>query len=216
MNFAIIFAGGTGTRMNSDIPKQFMLINNKPILVHTIEKFQISKVIDKIVVVCLKEYIDKVFNYARDYKLNKVIDVIPGGSTAFESQRLGIKRIKELSLGDKDIVFIHDGVRPLISSELINTCYKEVLENGSAVTVSPASETIAVLNKSSHITHTIPRQDCVLARAPQVFFLKDIIEAHEIAKKDNREYIDSASMLLDQGKKLNIIVGPFENIKNSI
>ena len=163
MNFAIIFAGGTGTRMNSDIPKQFMLIDNKPILVHTLEIFQNSSVIDKIIVICLKDYINQVLKYAYDYNLNKIIDVIPGGATAFESQKLGIKRVKDISLSKEDIVFIHDGVRPLINGELIETCYKEVLANGSAITISPASETVAILNNASHITHTIPRQDCVLA-----------------------------------------------------
>lgn len=213
MNFAIIFAGGTGTRMKSDTPKQFMLINKKPILVHTIEKFQNSKIIDKIVVVCLKNYISTVYDYISLYNLTKVVDVISGGKTAFESQQLGIKKVNELSFGKEDIVFIHDGVRPLINEDLIKVCYDEVLKNGSAITASPASETIAVLNESSKISNTIPRQNCVLARAPQVFYLKDIAEAHRIAKDKNMEYIDSASMFLDQGKKLNIIVGPVENIK---
>lgn len=213
MNFAIIFAGGTGSRMNSSIPKQFLLINKKPILVYTIEKFQNSAIIDKIVISCLDSYISKVFELVKKYKLTKVIDVIPGGKSAFESQKKAIKYIINHSPSNNDIVFIHDGVRPFINDNLLINCLQETKIRGSAITVSPASETIATVGTNSEIVHTTPRQSCVLARAPQVFYIKDIYEAHLKAEKNDKEYIDSASMMIDQGKKLGIVYGPVDNIK---
>lgn len=212
MNYAVIFAGGTGSRMKSTTPKQFMLINDKPILVHTLSVFQSSQDIDSILVVCLKDYINTVKDYIKKYNLNKIIGVIPGGKTAFESQKIGISYLKNIS-SDGDIVFIHDGVRPLINCKLIKDCLGSVKQFGTAITISPAAETIAILNEKTEIVDTMPRQNCMLARAPQAFYLSDIYNAHLRAAKDNKEYIDSASMMLDQGHKLNVVEGPTENIK---
>ena len=213
MNYALIFAGGIGSRMNSSVPKQFLLVDDKPILVHTIEVFEKSNHIDKIVVVCLKEYVDEVKTYKQKYNLTKLFQVISGGETAFLSQRKGINFVHEDSKSDKDIVFIHDGVRPLINNEIIEKCLNQVKKTGSAITVSPAAETIAIMDDNETISKTMPRQKCVLARAPQAFYLKDVYEAHLLAQNNNKEYIDSASMFLDQGKPLSFVEGPTENIK---
>ena len=213
MNYAIVFAGGTGVRMNSSVPKQFLPIQGKPVLVHTLEKFQQSEIIDRIIVVCLKEYISLVNEFSKQYELTKISQVVPGGKTAFESQKIGIEAVYRETQNDNTGIFIHDGVRPLINNELINRCFEELKKTGSAITVSPAAETIAVFNENKKIVKTMPRQNCVLARAPQVFYLKDIYEAHQKAAKENKEYIDSASMFLDQGKTLGIVEGPTENIK---
>ena len=213
MNYAVIFAGGTGTRMKIDTPKQFLEINSKPILVHTIERFQKSSIIDKILVVCLSDYIGDVLAFKQKYNLTKIIDVISGGKTAFQSQKNGINYLKGISNNSGDIVFIHDGVRPLINEALIERCLEEVKKSRSAITVSPAAETIAILNNESQISKTVSRENCVLARAPQAFYLSDIYDAHIKAEEEQKEYIDSASMMLDQGHKLGIVEGPAENIK---
>ena len=213
MNYALIFAGGVGSRMGSNIPKQFLEINNKPIIVHTIERFNDTSYIDAIVVVTLKEYINTVKSFVNYFNLTKVISIIEGGNTAFESQFKGISYLSSISKCDKDIVIVHDGVRPFINSSLIFECIKKTKENGNAVVVSPASETIAIVDNNSQITHTIPRQECLIARAPQCFFLKDLIQAHQKAKAEGKQYIDSASMFLDQGVVLNPIEGPIKNIK---
>lgn len=213
MNYAIIFAGGTGTRMKSDIPKQFMEIENKPILVHTLEVFQKSDLIDSIIIVCLKNYVSIVNDYRDTYSITKLNKVLSGGSSAFDSQRIGIEYVNSIKNTDFDIVFIHDGVRPLIDNELLINCYNTVLNYGTAITISPAAETIGLVNEDNKIIRTVPRQDCVLARAPQVFYVKDIYNAHKKAAEQNKEYIDSASMLLEQGMHLKTVEGPTKNIK---
>lgn len=214
MVYVVIFAGGVGHRMASDTPKQFLLIKEKPILVHTINIFNASPVVDRIVVVVLNNYLNTAKDLVKQYKLDKVAYVVAGGSSAFDSQFIGISKIvKELKPLENDIVIVHDGVRPFINDELIQKCVNTVRKYGSAITVSPASETVGVINKDKQIQYTLPRQDCYLARAPQCFYLKDLYQSHIKALKDKKTYIDSASMMLDQGYSLHPVEGPIENIK---
>ena len=209
---ALIFAGGHGTRMRSEMPKQFIEVQNKPILVHTLNVFENSQIIDKIVVVTLKEYIDQVLQYAEEFNITKIAAVIPGGLTAMDSQFNGLEYLMENS-EKEDIVFIHDGVRPFINSELLEDCLKCTIQNRNAITVSPATETISILNEQHNIKEIFRRQSCVLARAPQVFYLSDIYNAHIKAASHKNDYVDSASLMMSLGNKLNVIEGPVENIK---
>lgn len=213
MNYVVIFAGGVGSRMGASLPKQFLIVNDKPIIAHTIEKFNNSKSIASIVIVTIKEYITFVKDIVQKYGFHKVIHVVPGGHTAFESQFIGVSFLNSICMNKDDIVLIHDGVRPFIDDELIKKCINGVKEKGSAVTVSPAFETVAILGVNNQITKTVPRQDCLIARAPQAFYFKDLYKAHRRAREEGKEYIDSASMMLDQGKSLNPIIGPDKNIK---
>ena len=212
MVYALIFAGGVGSRIGYDVPKQFIEINNKPIIVYTLDVFNCSNAIDGIVVVTLSEYIDKVKNYVKTYELNKVIGVVPGGSTAMESQFNGLTYLKEFSKKD-DIVFIHDGVRPFIDNNLSEKCLKTTGRKKNAITISSATETVSILNENNQIEKILPRQKCVIARAPQVFYLDDVYNAH-IKVGDKRNcFVDSASLMLEQGMNLNVVEGPSENIK---
>lgn len=213
MNYVVIFAGGVGSRMGSALPKQFLEIDDKPIIAYTIEKFNNSNLVDAIVIVTLSNYVERVKEIVSKHSFKKVVFVTEGGDTAFASQFNGIKFLTSISKSEEDIVLIHDGVRPLINEELIQKCIEGVKEKGSAITVSPAFETIALVDSDRQINRTVPRQDCLIARAPQAFYLEDLYNAHIRAKKDNKVYIDSASMMLDQGISLNPIIGPDENIK---
>ena len=213
MVYVIIFAGGIGSRMGSDVPKQFLEINDKPILMHTVDVFEHCDKVDKILIVSKSGFIELTKSLVAKYNISKVVDVVPGGKTAFESQFIGISRISNISKDKNDIILVHDGVRPFINNNLIEKCINGVKEKGSAITSSHAFETIALLRENGQIDKTIPRQNCMIARAPQGFYVKDLLAAHLQAKKDNKEYIDSASMMLDQGKILNPIIGPNENIK---
>ena len=135
MNIAVIFAGGTGSRMRSvEKPKQFLEIYNKPIIIYTLEHFQNCFEIDAIVVVCIKEWIDHLTRLVKKYQLDKVLRIVPGGKTGQLSIYNGLLAAKELSGEENDIVLIHDGVRPLINSALISDNIKCVRENGSAIT----------------------------------------------------------------------------------
>lgn len=216
MNYALIFAGGVGSRMNSKArPKQFLEIHGKPILIHTIEHFELHPEIDNICVVVVKDWVEYTKILIERYNLKKVKWIIPGGKSALESQFLGMNSIKsDVQISEKDIILIHDGVRPLINEKLISDCINGVKNFGSAITVAPAIETIIQSDENNVIKNTFPRAECQLARAPQSFYLKDILTAHENAIKEGKyDFIDSTSMLLFYNKILHTVVGPSENIK---
>lgn len=216
MNYALIFAGGVGSRMNSKArPKQFLEIHGKPILIHTIEHFELHPDIDSVCLVIVKEWIDYAKKLIEKFNLKKVKWVVPGGSSALESQFLGLQAMKtDETITDEDIVLIHDGVRPLINEQVITDCIEGVKQYGSAVTVAPAIETIIRADESGIIKDTFPRAECKLARAPQSFLFNEIMVAHQKAKEEGKyDYIDSTSLLLHFNKKIHTVIGPSENIK---
>ena len=206
MNIALIFAGGIGKRMNTTgIPKQFLKLYGKEIIVYTLEIFENNQNIDGIVISCLKEKIEDLRKIIEKNNLKKVVSIVPGGNTGQESIYNGLKEI-EKRYSKNDIVLIHDGVRPLINNDTIND---------NAITTAPAIETIIKLKTEENIIDDIyNRSECFMARAPQSFQLKDILEAHEKAIKEEKfDFIDSASIMKYYGHNLNIINGPSENIK---
>lgn len=216
MNYALIFAGGVGSRMNSKArPKQFLEIHGKPIIILTIEHFENHLDIDAICLVIVEEWLDYTKKLIEKYNLKKVKWVIPGGNSALDSQFKGLEAIERTAgYSKEDIVLIHDGVRPLINETLITNCIESVKKYGSAVTVAPAIETIIRIDKENAIVDTVPRSECYLARAPQCFKIGEISEAHKKAKADNKyDFVDSTSMMLYYGYKLHTVEGPAENIK---
>lgn len=216
MNIALIFAGGVGSRMNSKAsPKQFLEIHGKPIIIYTLEHFENHPEIDKICVVCLQEWLEHMDRLIKKFQITKAEWLIPGGSTALESQYNGLSAIATANTSnDNDIVLIHDGVRPLIDAATITKCLASVRSNGSAITVAPAIETIVHQTNDNEIVSTIARNECMLARAPQCFYLNDILSVHEKARKDGGcTYIDSTSLMLAYGHKVHTVMGPAENIK---
>ena len=212
MNYALIFAGGIGQRMNTiSLPKQFLKVHNVPIIVHTIRHFQNCKEIDGIVVVCIKDYIDFMKQLKHEFGLSKIIDIIPGGDSGQASIRNGILRINEIAKPN-DLVLIHDGVRPLINEETIIKNVECALKHGNCITVTKSSETI-VVTKNEEVSHTVDRENSRFARAPQTFRIKDIFEAHQKAQQDKLPFIDSATLMAHYGHKLHIVDGPVNNIK---
>lgn len=215
MNIAVIFAGGTGKRMNSgSTPKQFLEVHSVPILIHTIMKFEKCNMIDGIVVVSLVNYISYVKTLLEKYGIKKVVNVVAGGQTGQESIYNGLKAASLIASGEKDIVLIHDGVRPLIDVDTIERNIACVKENGNAITVTKAIETIVTIDDNENVDKVVDRTKCELARAPQSFYLKDILNAHESAIKANKtDFIDSATMMIYYGAKIHTVLGPIENIK---
>ena len=212
MNIAVVFAGGVGRRMNSKAkPKQFLEINGKPIIIHTIEQFDNHDEIDAICIVSVKEWIDQVKALVKKYGIQKVRWIVEGGDTALDSQYLGLKAIDQKN---DNIVLLHDGVRPLIDEKTISECISSVHKFGSAVTIAPATETIFEQNSEEFVEKIHDRSRCMLARAPQCFYLKDILNCHEVSiSEGNHNFIDSASMMLHYGNKIHTVIGPSENIK---
>lgn len=214
MNIAVIFAGGTGQRMNTTSkPKQFLELHGKPIIIYTLEHFQNHPLINGIVLVCLESWIPYCKELLRKYHIDKVASIVPGGKSGQESIYNGLKAAKAL-YPEKSVVLIHDGVRPLINEQIISDDIQSVMENGSAITVSPAIETIVMKQDDGHVGNIFDRSCCELAKAPQCFYLKDIYEAHVRALEEGKNnFIDSASIMKYYGQKLSTVEGPSENIK---
>lgn len=213
MNCALIFAGGTGQRMNSKTcPKQFLELHGKPIIVYTLEVFENHPKIDAIVVVCLEDWIPFLRKKLEHYDITKVIDIVPGGSSGQESIRNGVESLYGKCPGGSTVL-VHDGVRPLVDEETITRCLQSVEEHGSAITAVPAIETI-VQEADSAITAIIDRKACMMAKAPQCFILRDLKVAHDKAREEGLDdFIDSASLMRHYGHELHVIEGGPENIK---
>ena len=212
-NIAIIFAGGTGKRMNTKSkPKQFLELYGKPILVYTLEQFNNHPEIDGIILVILEQWIDYCNELVDRFRLSKVRAVIAGGDSALQSQRNGLNVAARL-FPDNSIVLIHDGVRPLVDSETISRNISSVREHGTAITVTTAIETITVKTDSGEIGNIIERSKVEMARAPQSFLLKEILEIHMRAEEEKMDFIDSASMMQHYGHVLYSVEGSPENIK---
>lgn len=213
MNNVLIFAGGSGSRINSRArPKQFLHFYGKELIIHTIENFQNHNEIDNIVIVCIKEWISYLEKILVKFGIDKVSKIVPGGSTGQESIYNGLFAIKENS-GKDDIVLVHDGVRPFVNENLISNCIKMVKEKGSAITVTPAIETIVTLENGKIETIT-DRSTCYHAKAPQCFYVDNLYSAHQKAREDgNLNMIDSASLMKYYGHELYTIQGDPDNIK---
>lgn len=194
-NIALIFAGGVGSRMGADIPKQFLKINNKPIIAITALIFQDDPNITDIYIVMLKDYIGYTETIVKNHNISKVRKIVPGGSTGQESIFNGLSAIKKDYGDEKVIVLIHDGVRPIIENDLIPRCIESVQQFGTAISGIPAYETQVVADNNI-INNIIDRKMCWIARAPQCFYLDEILDAHLKAQKNNdNEVIDSCTMI---------------------
>ena len=199
---------------SKDLPKQFLRIHDKPIIIHTIEHFERCKDIDAVVTVCVKEWIDYFNELVQKYRLKKVQKIVPGGSTGQASIYNGLIAAKELAQSEKSIVLIHDGVRPLINSELLSKNIDCVHKFGTSITSAIVKETIVEINDSNEIKLVPDRAHSRVAKAPQCFWLHDILSAHEKARSEGREdFIDSCTMMQYYGFKLHMTDGPYENIK---
>ena len=212
-NIALIFAGGSGQRMNSGAtPKQFLKLDGKEIIIHTIEKFENHKEIDAIVVVCIESWIGYLEKALQKCKIEKVVKIVPGGDSGQGSIYNGLQAINEIE--KESYVLVHDGVRPLITPDLISENIKVAKEKGSSISSSPAIETIVYADKNNNIDSITDRSKCLYAKAPQTFKFKELWSAHNKAKEENLDgFIDSASMMKHYGHQLSIVICSPENIK---
>ena len=219
MNIGVIFAGGTGKRMHTrGTPKQFLEVDGKPIIIHTLYVFERCRDIDAVVVACLEPYISLLKEYINTYGITKVLRITPGGGSGQESIYNGLREAEALAgeAGEKGkaVVLIHDGVRPLITEELLSENIRKTNRDGNAITVAPAVETIFYNDtESGEVSQILDRSSCYVAKAPQTFFLKDILKAHEWARENNRTFVDSATLMKAYGFRLYTVESTRENIK---
>lgn len=214
MNIALIFAGGTGQRMNSKSkPKQFLELHGKPILIHTLEYFENHEEIDAICIVCLAGWEEELKRQLKLYQIEKVKWITAGGETGHDSIYNGLKVLMDECDHD-DIVLIHDGVRPLISEDLISANIDMVKSHGNAITVEDAAESVVVMNSDENTIKDMPRRCFAkVAKAPQSFYLKDIWEVHELAQRDEFKAIDSSDLMHRYGRELYTVKSTPYNIK---
>ncbi len=214
MNIAIIFAGGTGQRMNNaSKPKQFLELDGKPILIYTLEHFERHELIDGIIVVCVKGWIDYCRDLIEHYHITKVSSIVSGGSTGLLSRYEGIKKAAEL-YPDNTICLMHDGVRPMIDATIISKNIESVEKYGSAVTVSPAIETIAMRVEDNKVGQIVDRSLCQMAKAPQSFRLIDLERVHRLTVESGvNDCIDTAYLMQKNGYDIYAVECSAENIK---
>ena len=213
MTTALIFAGGTGRRMNSrSRPKQFLEMHGKAIIIYTLEHFEYHEEIDNIVIVCIKEWIEELEALLKRFGISKVKKLIPGGETGHDSIYQGLIAMKEFCKED-DIVLIHDGVRPFITEELISQNINAVKEFGSAITSEAAKESVIRSIDGKSICDVPPRGEMYIAKAPQSFRYGRIQSLYEKAQEDNIKSIDSSHLCSLYGEPMHLIPSTKNNMK---
>lgn len=215
MNIAIIIAGGVGQRMKQDIPKQFINVYDKPVLIYTLEGFQRHPQIDEIGVVCIEGWEDIVWAYSKQFNIDKLKWIVKGGATAQESIRNGVYYM-EKKYNDDDIVIIHDGIRPLVESAVLSDVICKCEHYGNAVTSMPYNEQIFVMDDEISTVSYIPRETLRRVSTPQAykFGLLDK-KYHEAFEKEigihGSAYTNT--MMVELGERLYFAAGSDKNIK---
>lgn len=213
MNIAILTAAGSGTRMKQDIPKQFIHVDNKPIIIHTLEAFQKHPSIDAILVVTIDSWSDVVWAYAKQFNITKLKWVVSGGKNGQESIWNGLKFIKENSDAD-DIVMIHDGNRPLVSSEIISDSLATFKKFGNACAVIPCTEVVFESENGQFSCKSTEREKLFRTQTPHTYRLNELYNAHlEAQKKGITNTAASCMLMKELGKTTYFSKGSEENLK---
>lgn len=215
MNIALLIAGGSGNRMGQDIPKQFMHVDGCPIIIHTMRCFQKHPDIDVIAVVCLKGWETVLQAYANQFSIDKLKYIFPGGKSGMESIHNGIYGLKDAGCDDKDLVLIHDSVRPLLSQDIISSNIAICKAYGYAITGIQCREAILESEDGFSSTTSIPRDKLIRTQTPQTFRLRNILNVHEEAKvKSIVDSVASCTLVAEVGgREMHIVPGSEKNIK---
>ena len=213
-NIALIIAGGVGNRMNQDIPKQFINVYDKPVILYTLEAFQKHPDIDGIEVVCLDGWHDILSAYAKQFHISKLESIASGGKNGQDSIRNGLEDISKRYAGDDDIVLIHDAIRPMVSQDVISDNIRCCREHGNAITVVPCTAAMLKTYDSVSAEEQVARDNLKITQTPQSFFLKDIMETHrEALEKGITNSVASCTLYIELGKKLYMSKGSEKNLK---
>lgn len=213
MNIALLTAAGSGSRMHQDIPKQFLHVDNKPIIIYTMEAFENNPQIDAIIVVTLDTWKDFVWAYAKQFNITKLKWVVTGGETGQESIRNGLLALKEDCSLD-DVVMIHDGNRPLVSNDIIADSLSIFKEKGSAVAAIPCVEAVFRSEDSLSSTDSIPREQLLRTQTPHTYTLGKLLHAHEEAEKRGiKNTAASCTLMHALGERVWFSKGSEKNFK---
>ena len=213
-NIALVIAGGVGARMHQDIPKQFINVNDRPIIVYTLLAFQNHPNIDAIEVVCLDGWHDILRAYCKQFGITKLENIVSGGETGQDSIRNGLYDIAKRYKDDDDIVLIHDSIRPMVSQEIITDNIRVCREFGNATTVIPCTSVMLKTEDSVVSEGQVPRENLKITQTPQAFFLNELLAVHaEAINKDLLPSIASCALYIEMGKKVYLSKGSEKNIK---
>lgn len=215
MNIALIIAGGTGSRMGQDIPKQFINVYDKPVIIYTLENFQKHPMIDEIYVVCIDGWHDILRAYSKQFNISKLKDIFSGGKSAQDSIKNGIFNLKEKAK-DEDVIIIHDGVRPLVDDSVLSDVIIKCEEYGNAVTSLPYNEQIFKIYDEKSTKEYIPRETLRRVSTPQAYKYSKLLWGYEKAFSENigigpNSYTNT--MMTDLGETLYFASGSDKNIK---
>jgi 2-C-methyl-D-erythritol 4-phosphate cytidylyltransferase len=213
MNIALIIAGGIGARMNQDIPKQFLNVDDKPVVIYTLETFQRHPEIHEIAVVCIEGWHEVLKAYAKQFNIGKLTTIVTGGNTGQESIKNGITALKA-NHSENDFIMIHDAIRPMISQEIISDSLVKCKLYGSAVAVVPCAEAMFITDDKIKSNETIERSKLIRTQTPQTFSLGKLLWAHKEAEKLGlNNSIASCSLMVELGETIYFSLGSEKNIK---
>ena len=212
-NIGLIIAGGAGNRMHQDIPKQFLTVNEKPVIVYTLEAFQNHPEIDVIAVVCIMGWEQVLWAYAKQFNISKLKYVMQGGKNGQESIRNGVMELEKHFEAD-DIVLIHDAIRPMVSAEIISDNIRVAKQYGNAITVIPCAEAMMQTEDGIVSVGSYPRDRLKRTQTPQAFHLGEICDLHKralIAGINNS--VASCTLMIEMGEQVYFSSGSEKNIK---
>lgn len=218
MNVAIVLAAGVGQRMrNGGLPKQFLKLMGKPIIIYTLEKFDESELIDHIIVVCHGSYVEYMQSIISMFHIKKDVSVIVGGKDRQSSVMRGLDKMEDLGAKDDDLVIIHDGVRPLISQTTISENIRAANTSGAAITVRPVTETVIVTEDCSvHFEDFMKRSDTYSLTSPQTFRFQGIkmaFQDYQSVEAAEMPLLDAAMVYAKTGKQIDIVKDQNPNLK---
>lgn len=212
-NIALIIAGGSGARMHQDIPKQFLTVNEKPVIVYTLEAFQKHAEIDVIAVVCIEGWDQVLWAYANQFNITKLKYIVPGGKNGQDSIRNGVYEIEKHYAPD-DIVLIHDAIRPMVSAEIISDCIVKTRKYGCAIATIPCAEAMMQTDDGICSTGSYPRNNLKRTQTPQGFPIGKICDLHRRALEAGiTNSVASCTLMIEMGEQVYFSTGSEKNIK---
>lgn len=213
MNVALIIAGGSGARMHQNIPKQFLTVNERPVIVYTLEAFQKHVEIDEIAVVCIEGWEQVLWAYANQFNITKLKYVIPGGENGQGSIRNGVYEL-EKHFDKDDIVLIHDAIRPMVSAEIISDCIVKTKQHGCAIATIPCAEAMMQTEDGLVSTGSYPRNNLKRTQTPQGFPIGKICDLHRRALEAGiTNSVASCTLMIEMGEQVYFSAGSEKNIK---
>lgn len=210
---AIILAGGIGSRFGGEQPKQFLDLNGKPVIVHTVEKFQENNLIDDVLIVCVKDWQNHLQNLMEKYELSKVKWIVEGGATSHDSTRNGIFFLRNI-LSDDDYIVIHDAARPILPQKAIDNMLETAKKHGNASLAIPCHETLIITDNQKSGVEQMDRNRVMRIQTPQAYKYGPILKLYEKAEQENKhDFIYADIVAINYGMPVYFSKGFTNNIK---